>query len=113
MARTPRDVFDHHARALAAGDLDEIVADFADDAVMITPAGAFRGRAAIREGYARLFEDLPDAEWDVPTRVFEGDVLLLEWTAVSGAVRAVSGVDTFVFGDDGIRAQTVRYTLVR
>ncbi|GGM21216.1 nuclear transport factor 2 family protein [Dactylosporangium sucinum] len=113
MARTPQDVFEHHAQALMAGDLDELVADFTDDAVLITPAGAFRGRPAIREGYARLFEDLPDAEWDVPTRVFEGDVLLLEWSAVSADARAVGGVDTFVFGDGGIRVQTVRYTLVR
>ena len=28
MARTPEEVFQHHAEALGAGDLDEIVADY-------------------------------------------------------------------------------------
>ena len=28
MARTPEEVFSHHAQALGAGDLDEIVADY-------------------------------------------------------------------------------------
>jgi ketosteroid isomerase-like protein len=39
MTRTPEEVFQHHAVSLGAGDLDEIVADYADDAVFITPAG--------------------------------------------------------------------------
>ena len=32
MTRTPEEVFAHHVKALGAGDLDEIVADYADDA---------------------------------------------------------------------------------
>jgi hypothetical protein len=36
-------------------------------------------------------------------------VLYLEWTARSGS-RRLDGVDTFVFRDGRIRAQTVRYT---
>ena len=32
MARTPQEVFAHHVQALGAGDLDEIVADYAADA---------------------------------------------------------------------------------
>jgi hypothetical protein len=39
MARTPEEVFSHHAQALGAGDLDEIVADYSDDAIFITPTG--------------------------------------------------------------------------
>lgn len=38
MTRAPEEIFQHHAEALGAGDLDEIVADYADDAVFITPA---------------------------------------------------------------------------
>lgn len=53
---------------------------------------------------------LPDAKWDVPTAVFEGDVLLVEWTAEAPTVRVTDGIDTLVFSDDGIRAQTVRFT---
>ena len=31
MTRTPQEVFAHHGKALVTGDLDEIVADYADD----------------------------------------------------------------------------------
>ena len=48
MTRTPEEVFAHHAEALGAGDLDEIVADYADDAVVITPAGTMRGKDGVR-----------------------------------------------------------------
>ena len=33
MTRTPEEVFAHHVQALGAGDLDEIVADYADDGI--------------------------------------------------------------------------------
>jgi hypothetical protein len=47
----------------------------------------------------------------VPTQIYEGDILFIEWSAVSEKTRATDGVDTFVFEGDGIRVQTVRYTL--
>jgi hypothetical protein len=59
MARTPQEVFQHHAEALGAGDLDEIVADYADDAVFITPAAVLRGRA---EAKVRPNPARPDPE---------------------------------------------------
>jgi ketosteroid isomerase-like protein len=111
MTRTPQEIFAHHASALIAGNLDEIVADYTDDARFITPGGVLRGKAGVREGFARLLGDLPNATWDVPTQIFEEDVLFIEWTAVSEKTRASDGIDTFVFADDGIRVQTVRYTL--
>jgi ketosteroid isomerase-like protein len=111
MPRTPQEIFAHHASALVAGDVDEIVADYAEDAVFITPQGVLRGKDGVREGFTRLLADLPDAEWDVPTQVYEGDILFIEWSAVSEKTRVTDGIDTFVFQGDRIRAQTVRYTL--
>lgn len=112
MMRSPQEIFEHHAGALSAEDIDEIVADFTEDAVLITPAGAHRGKTGVREGFTNLLKDLPNAEWDIQTKIFEADVLFIEWSAVLKGTRAVDGVDTFVFSDDGIRVQTVRYTLM-
>jgi len=49
----------HHAQALGAEDLEEIVADYSDDAVFITPAGVQRGKDDIdtfvfRDGLIRV-----------------------------------------------------------
>ena len=69
MARTPQEIFGHHATALIAGDIDGIVADYADDALFITPQGVLRGKDGVRAGFRtegatghgrrQSFRDLP------------------------------------------------------
>ncbi|CDO85904.1 polyketide cyclase [Mycobacterium triplex] len=110
MTRTPEEVFAHHGQALVAGDLDEIVADYTDDSVLISPDGVARGKDGIRGVFVTLLRDLPNAAWELKTQLFDGDVLFLEWAAESATNRVDDGVDTFVFRDGMIRAQTVRYT---
>jgi hypothetical protein len=111
MTRTPQEVFAHHGPALGAADLDEIVADFADDATVITPAGVKHGKSGVREAFEQLLADLPDAAWRLGKKTFANDVLLLEWAAETPQSRVDDGVDTFVFRDGQIRVQTVHYTL--
>jgi len=111
MTRTPQEVFAHHAQALGAGDLDEIVADYADDSVFITPAGVKRGKDGIRAAFTQLLADVPSAAWNLKTQIYEDDVLFLEWAADAAATRVGDGIDTFIFRDGLIRIQTVRYTL--
>jgi ketosteroid isomerase-like protein len=111
MTRAPEEVFQHHAESLGAGDLDEIVADYADDAVFITPAGIRRGKDGIREAFTQLLADVPNAAWELKTEIYVADVLFLEWAATSAATKVEDGIDTFIFADGLIRLQTVRYTL--
>jgi ketosteroid isomerase-like protein len=112
MARTPQEIFGHHAEVLVGGDLEGIVSDYADDAVFITPAGALYGKDGVREGFTKLLSDVPNAEWQVPTQIYEGDVLFIEWSAKAANSRVEDGVDTFIFRDGQIVLQTVRYTLI-
>ena len=112
-SRTPQEVFQHHAEVLIGGDLEGIVSDYADDAVFITPAGTLHGKDGVREGFTKLLADVPSADWAVPTQIFEGDVLFIEWSADSEKTRVEDGIDTFVFRDGLIRVQTVRYTLLQ
>jgi hypothetical protein len=111
MARTPEEVFSHHATALGAGDLDEIVADYADDALFISPAGVLRGKDGVREAFTRLLADVPNADWDLKTLIYADDVLFLEWAVDAARTRVEDGIDTFVFRDGLIRVQTLHYTL--
>jgi hypothetical protein len=111
MARTPQEIFEHHATALIAGDIEGIVADYSEDALFITPRGVLRGKDGVREGFTTLLGDLPDAAWEVPTQIFEDDILYIEWSATAEKSRVRDGVDTFVFRNGLIRVQSVRYTL--
>ena len=70
-----------------------------------------RGKDGVREGFTKLLGDVPNAEWDVPTQIFEGDVLFIEWSADAASTRVEDGIDTFVFRDGEITVQTVRYTV--
>lgn len=113
MTRTPQEIFQHHAEALGAGDLDGIVADYADNAAFITPAGVQRGKEGVRAAFRQLLEEIPNAKWDLKTQIFEGDVFFLEWAADAGATFVNDGVDTFIFRDGLIQTQTVRHTVQR
>jgi hypothetical protein len=110
-ARTPQQIFQHHAGALGAKDLEGVVADYSDDAFFMSPAGVLRGKAGIRQAFTKLFSEIPRAKWGLKTELYENDVLLLEWMADSATTKIDDGIDTFVFKDNFIPAQTVRYTL--
>jgi ketosteroid isomerase-like protein len=111
MPRTPQEIWQHHAGALMAGDVDEILADYTEESTLITPQGVVRGTAGIRAFFTDVLRELPEAEFEVPVQHFDGDVLFITWSATSKKSRVSDGVDTFVFADDGIRVQTVRATV--
>lgn len=106
MARTPQEIFDHHIHALVARDVDDLLTDYTDDSVLITAAGVAQGRTGIRAAFSQLADALVDAVFDIKSRTHHDDVLLIEWTLDSPGFQ-VDGVDTFVFGDDSIRVQTI------
>ena len=108
--RTPEGVFEHHAEALADGEIWGIVTDYSDDAIFISPDGIVRGKDGVRQAFVKLVGDVPNAQWEVKT-MFADDILFLEWSAESAHTRVEDGIDTFVFRDGLIRVQTVRYTL--
>ncbi|HSP36900.1 MAG TPA: nuclear transport factor 2 family protein [Frankiaceae bacterium] len=111
-SRTPQEVFAHHGSVLGAGDLEGILEDYGDDAILIVQSQTYRGKDGARQVFTQLLADVPEAEWALST-VFADDVLYLEWSANAKGVgrRVDDGIDTFVFADGLIRVQTVKYTV--
>ncbi|MDV6291080.1 nuclear transport factor 2 family protein [Streptomyces rochei] len=110
MSRTPQEVFADHGNRLGTGDLGLISRNYTEDAVFLTPDRTLTGREGVRRGIGALLADLPDADWQL-TPQFAGDVLFLQWSATTDTHEVTDGVDTFVFRDGLISAQTVHYTL--
>jgi hypothetical protein len=108
--RTPEAVFAHHGQALGGEDLEGILADYTDDAILIVQGKIYRGKDGARQVFTQLLSDVPQAAWDLVT-VFAEDVLYLEWKATGGGRKVEDGIDTFVFQDGMIRIQTVVYTV--
>lgn len=110
MTRTPEEVFAHHGQALGAEDLEDIVADYADDAILVVQRKVYRGKEGARQVFTQLLSDVPQAEWSLDT-TFVDDVLYLEWKATGGGRTVQDGIDTFVFENGQVRVQTVVYTV--
>ncbi|HET7280137.1 MAG TPA: nuclear transport factor 2 family protein [Dermatophilaceae bacterium] len=108
--RTPQEVFAHHGQSLGAEDLEEIVADYADDAILIVQKQVYRGKDGARQVFTQLLSDVPQAHWELD-QTFADDVLYLEWKAAGGGRKIDDGIDTFIFEDGMIRVQTVIYTV--
>jgi SnoaL-like protein len=74
----------------------------------MTPGGVSRGKAGIRAAFAQFLADVPHASRDMRTQIYEDDVLFLEWSHTAGTL-VEDGVDTFIFRNGLIRAQTLRW----
>jgi steroid delta-isomerase-like uncharacterized protein len=93
-------------------DVDALMGFMADDCAFDASAGpevcgtAYRGREAVRAGFADVFATFPDAQWVSPRHLVVGERGLSEWTfqgtRVDGARVEVNGCDVFTFRDDKI-----------
>lgn len=83
-----------------------------EDIVVLINRGTFRGHEGVRELAYMLAEELPEHSSFQYTHVAtEGSVGLLEWSYEDSTVRVRDGVDSYVFDEGKIVAQTIHYTL--
>ena len=110
------DTFNRHVAAFCAAKLHDVLDDFAQDAVVITPDGVFEGRDAIRTVYEGLLHefgsitngDSPGISVDVLH--IRDNTLFITWHAESLHHVFDFGTDTFVMEGSKIRRQTIAYT---
>lgn len=105
-------VIDRHNAVVAAGDLDAIIDDYSEDAVILTPEGVRTGHSGVREFFGEILERLAGMDLDIVNTRSSGDYLFLEWVGRSPEKAVSDGVDTFVVENGKIALQSVRYTLV-
>jgi len=116
-ALSPADIVNRHMAAAGKGDVDALLADYADDAVVLVGGKATQGKAAIRAVFAGMFANRPAAGaaasappgggmktlavWQ------EGDVGFVSWQRGAGGPNPVNGEDAFVVKNGRIEVQTV------
>ncbi len=110
--RTPREVLDDHLSLAASGDWrTDLERNVADDIVVLTGFGLFRGRDQVRVLAELLEAQLPEASFEYTTVMVHGDIAFLEWTADGPTTRVRDGADSFVIRGGKIVAQTIHYTV--
>jgi len=88
------------------------MADYADDAVLMTMDGVFVGTAAIQDFFVNALSAMPNLKLSATGVKVHGDWVLCTWTGESDVASIPNGVDTFVIRDDRIRLQTACFTIV-
>lgn len=113
-ARSTREVLDDHLALAAKGDLEtDLARNFADDVVLLTGYGIFRGIDGVRAKANLLAKQLPGGRWRYRTVMAEGDMGFLEWTGEGeNGARLEDGADSFLIRNGRIQAMTIHYTVI-
>lgn len=82
MSNTPQSVFDRQLRLIAAGELEALVAQYHEDALLLRFDRVVAGPAALREHYAALLATAPAIE--VTQAIEAHDVLSYQATVTAG-----------------------------
>jgi hypothetical protein len=104
-----RAILDHQYEAFFAGSADEILKDFAEDAVLIGEDGVATGRDAIHAVYAEMFSGLfvPGTyEFVAGAEHIHGEIAYITWSATCASANVTLGTDTFVVRNGKIVVQT-------
>ena len=108
-------VLDHHVTHMKTGNLEEVLADYAPDAVIVTPAGMISPNGVfIGKDARKLFsvltskDNLPgNKTMQVTYESLSPDTTLMRWLQFKGTPKQVSGYDVFVIRGNKIVFQSV------
>ena len=90
------------------GDAAGLIAQYAEDAIVITPMGVLRGRDQIKgmiDGIIGEFAQ-PGVTFNLQTRNAEGDVVAFTWNAVTASNTYDLGAETYFLKDGMVEYQT-------
>lgn len=106
---TANEIFEHHLAAFAAGDIDDVLADYTDQTVMAYGDRVWRGLKGARDFFAMWLDELlpPGCRFDVIDSHIVDNLVYLTWTAESDKYLFDFGTDTFVIQDSKVLQQTV------
>lgn len=101
-------VLEHHLDAFGNQELDEVMIDYADDSVVVTNLGTFRGLDGIEGLFADLFEEFSQegTTIEVEDTIVEGDFAYLLWHGETPDNVYEFCTDTFYIPDGTIEFQT-------
>ncbi|MFD3408840.1 nuclear transport factor 2 family protein [Aquirufa sp. HETE-83D] len=101
-------VFQHHSKALGENNLDEIMADYTEESVVITPDGTFSGLAEIRKAFVELVKAFPTkgSTFNVIKTAVKNDLFYIVWSAKTPVVEFNYATDTFIIQGGKILRQT-------
>ena len=113
MARTTLEVMQDHLNRADNGDVEgDLMANYAEDCVLLTSYGRFDGHDGIRAAAALLIEQVKDGKWRYLRLDVADELAFLEWTGDGSNATVSDGADSFIVRDGKVRYMTAHYTVV-
>lgn len=106
--RITQQVVDHHLEAFIGNDLEEVMADYTEESVLITPDRTYRGLDEIRENFVNAYMALPKDSTAVTVlkNMAVKDVGYIIWEADAPKFDFKNCSDSFIVHDGKIIRQT-------
>jgi ketosteroid isomerase-like protein len=103
-----KQVLDHHWEAFIQNKLDEVMADYTEEAVLITPDATFKGLEQIRKNFEDAYRKFPTNKtvFKLNKRVIDRDVAYILWQAKTPTFNLTYATDTFIIRNGKIIIQT-------
>lgn len=103
-----RKVLDHHIEAFKNNDMEETMADYTEESILVTPNATYRGLAEIRKNFEGAFAAFPkdSTTMDVTSTIVAGDIGYMLWTAKTPQFELTYATDSFIIQDGKIVRQT-------
>ena len=99
-------VLEHHVQSLLAGDVEAVMEDYADGALLISNIGII---ASGRDEIRKVFESPPDLSgFEVTFQHVDGDIAYVTWRSTLFGF----ATDTFLVHNGRIEVQTVAFVPV-
>lgn len=107
MAST-KDVLDHHLKCFGECNLEGILLDYSEDAVLFMPTGSFKGTDAIKSVLKAVLSEFgkPGATFRMHQHLIDGEYAYIFWSAETADNLYEAATDTFVVRDGKIAAQS-------
>ncbi len=113
-AQTTEETLLQHLQAVGDGDIDAIMADYAEDARIFTADGTLHGHEEIRPLFESIIADIlpPGSDLVMMQQIVEGEIAYILWSADSANYSIPLATDTFVIRDGKITTQTLAARII-
>ena len=101
-------VFQHHSKALGENNLDDLMADYTEESIVITPEGSYSGLVEIRKAFVEIVKAFPTigSKFNVIKTAVKNDMFYVFWSAKTPVVEYTFATDTFIIQGGKILRQT-------
>ncbi len=100
----------HHVEAFTRGDLDALMSDYCDDAVLIAQDGVYRGSGEIRAFFEKFLAELPAGSvLEASQRIAERTIAYVVWSgrrSPSERLDLPFAIETLIVREGRILTQT-------